>query len=504
MALALAGEHWRNQQAVRADMELEAQRDPFIDSNLAMLRAHIALVDLYWSGQLVHGVDPVPEVSHVLGSEQITLEPEQQRAVEAIGQRVALALYWAKASTGDWDEGEAEPEEPSFTVAWNSDVPFAVLGPAGSGKSTTVMVAVQKAQASGARVVLACPTRMLVAAYRQKYPDLDVDSVHAVFQLFRPEHETLLSMATYDLVVLDEVSQISAATFERLLRIWEAASSQPVVFIGDFAQLKGVEPTQARDSPFWSTVFKFELRTMRRCRCSALRWKLELLRVAKPSQKQLSDILRGHRAPTRQNRQKYRPPSSPPSDDDIQAVFAETPDTVFVTITKAAAAAVNALAVSTFFPDQSPLAVLPGDPDANPANFRGSEQHAWEPAPIPIFLGARVQLTKNLHKEMDYVNGMGATILGLQQGGVRVRTDTGFTVVVYPWTDGDSRATFHPMRLGYANTLTKLQGVTLDSMTLYLDVANIPAAGYVALSRVRYDKQWRFVGHLTRHHFTPA
>ncbi|CAE7435818.1 unnamed protein product, partial [Symbiodinium pilosum] len=155
------------------------------------------------------------------------------------------ALYWAKASTGDWDEGEGEPEEPSFTVDWSWDSAFAVLGPAGSGKSTTVMVAMEKARAAGARVVLACPTRMLVAAYRQKYPDLDVDSVHAVFQLFRPEHETLLSMATYELVVLDEVSQISAAVFERLLRIWEAAGNQPaLVFIGDFAQLKGVEPTQ--------------------------------------------------------------------------------------------------------------------------------------------------------------------------------------------------------------------------------------------------------------------
>ena len=192
---------------------------------------------LHWwisTGQLVHGVDPIPEVSHTLGSEQITLEREQQQVVEAIGQRVALALYWAKASTGDWDE----PEEPSFTVDWSWDSAFAVLGPAGSGKSTTIMVAVEKAQAAGARVVLACPTRMLVAAYRQKYPDLDVDSVHAVFQLFRP---------------------ISAAVFERLLRIWEAAGNQPaLVFISDFAQLKGVEPTQARDSPFWSTVFKFE------------------------------------------------------------------------------------------------------------------------------------------------------------------------------------------------------------------------------------------------------
>ena len=505
MALVHAGDYWRDQQAVRADMELEAQRDPFIESNLAMLRAHIALVDLYWSGQLVHGVDPIPEVSYTLGSEQITLEREQQQVVEAIGQRVALALYWAKASTGDWDEGEGEPEEPSFMVDWSWDSAFAVLGPAGSGKSTTVMVAVEKARAAGARVVLACPTRMLVAAYRQKYPDLDVDSVHAVFQLFRPEHETLLSMATYDLVVLDEVSQISAAVFERLLRIWEAAGNQPaLVFVGDFAQLKGVEPTQARDSPFWSTVFKFELRTMRRCRCAALRWKLELLRAAKPSQKQLTDILRGHRAPRRQNRQGYQAPSSPPSDDDIRAVFVEDPDTVFVTITKAAAAAVNDLAVSTFFPDQAPLAVLPGDPDANPANFYASEQRAWDPAPIPIFVGARIQLTRNIHKEMDYVNGMGATILGLQQGGVRVRTDTGFIVVVYPWTDAESQSTYHPLRLGYANTLTKLQGATLDSMTLYLDVPNIPAAGYVALSRVRYDKHWRFVGYLTRHHFTPA
>ena len=204
-------------------------------------------MDLYWSGQLVNGVDPVPEVSHTLGSEKVTLALEQQRVVQAIEQRVALALYWMKASTGDWDEGEPEAGEPVFDVAWHWDAPFAVLGPAGSGKSTTVMVAVETAQAVGARVVLACPTRMLVAAYRQKYPDLDVDSVHAVFQLFRPEHETLLSMATYDLVVLDEVSQISAAVFERLLRLWEAAGHQPaLVFLGDFAQLKGWSPPKPR------------------------------------------------------------------------------------------------------------------------------------------------------------------------------------------------------------------------------------------------------------------
>jgi hypothetical protein len=52
--------------------------------------------------------------------------------------------------------------------------------------------------------------------------------------------------------------------------------------------------------------------------------------------------------------------------------------------------------------------------------------------------------------------------------------------------------------------LHKVQGATLDHITLWLDVANMPAAGYVALSRVEYDANWRFVGDPSVHHFTPA
>ena len=59
-------------------------------------------------------------------------------------------------------------------------------------------------------------------------------------------------------------------------------------------------------------------------------------------------------------------------------------------------------------------------------------------------------------------------------------------------------------RLGYASTLHKVQGATLDHVTLWLDIPNMPAAAYVALSRVRRDKDWRFVGDPMIHHFTPA
>ena len=74
--------------------------------------------------------------------------------------------------------------------------------------------------------------------------------------------------------------------------------------------------------------------------------------------------------------------------------------------------------------------------------------------------------------------------------------------MVYPWTD-EYRVTYLPIRLAYANTLMKMQGATLKHMTVWLDV-KADAAGYVALSRVQYDRDWQYVGFLTRHHFEAA
>ncbi len=151
----------------------------------------------------------------------------------------------------------------------------------------------------------------------------------------------------------------------------------------------------------------------------------------------------------------------------------------------------------------TPLAILPGDPEANPSNFVGTAQTAWEPAAVPIFIGMTVMLTRNINKEVDYVNGMSAVVEGLYQSGVRVRTRTGYELMVFPWTDEEKRVYF-PMRVGYACTLMKMQGATLEHLTVWLDQANVEAAGYVALSRVEHEANWRFVGDPTEHHFTPA
>ena len=122
---------------------------------------------------------------------------------------------------------------------------------------------------------------------------------------------------------------------------------------------------------------------------------------------------------------------------------------------------------------------------------------------IPIHLGMRLTFTRNINKEMDFVNGMSCVVLGVHKAGLRVRTDTNHIVCVYPWTD-EWKTCFYPVRIGYAHTLMKMQGATLKDMTVWLDVANVEAAAYVALSRVEYDANWRFVGNPTVHHFTPA
>ena len=39
---------------------------------------------------------------------------------------------------------------------------------------------------------------------------------------------------------------------------------------------------------------------------------------------------------------------------------------------------------------------------------------------------------------------------------------------------------YFPLCAGYANTLLKMQGATLEHLTIWLDKANVEAAGYVA------------------------
>ncbi|CAE7474952.1 unnamed protein product, partial [Symbiodinium sp. CCMP2592] len=445
---------WRDPQKIRAELEKEARSETYIQNTLAMLPARIELIDAYLSGEMTVEKEPEPALDGVakVASANIKVAPEQANVIHTIRRRVQHALE------AKWPEdNQVDSWAIWFDQAAPANRPTVVLGPAGSGKSTAVEIALAEAVKAGAHVGVACPTGMLATRYRSRYPDLDIDTVHGMFALHKDELTTADIMKIYDLIIIDEIGQLPVWIFDRLLRLWDAAERRPaIVFVGDFCQLTGADGTTARDSPRWPQMSISTLFEMRRCKCAKLKWKLQLLRSSIPSGAQLKRLLKGHRANLRTDRTRGNIVTA----DDVAEVFKQTPNTTFVTISRRGTAKVNQHAVRALFSDADVLGRIPCDPQENFDNFRGTAQ---------------------------------------------VKTDEGKVLLIHPiahecalW-DGSVQTTIaFPLRLGYSTTLHKIQGATLSHITIWMDVPFVKAALYVALSRVQYDRDWRFVGSIDR------
>jgi predicted ATPase len=114
-------------------------------------------------------------------------------------------------------------------------------------------------------------------------------------------------------------------------------------------------------------------------------------------------------------------------------------------------------------------------------------------APENLYLkkGARVMMVKNNFEE-KYANGTLGTVLECDEYGITVETVDGRAIVVKPasWKieeDGKTKAeiTQYPLRLAWAITVHKSQGMSMDSAEVDLTQAFEKGMGYVALSRVR-------------------
>ena len=488
---------WRSMPAIRQEMELEACRDFVIECTLEAVKAQTEIVDAYLSGSRCAN-DSVRAETKSASVAREDLSPEQTAAFARICSGVNRAI---EARTTAESEGE-ETWRQHVGAPRETPQPLAYLGAAGTGKSIAAKAAMKQALQEGGVVGVACPTGLLSATYRCNFMDAQVDTVHSFFGLHLQEEVTLTLLLDFDLIVVEEVGQISCEHFERILRLWDAADRRPVlVFVGDFMQLPAVDGTSARDSPRWNSVRATTFETPMRSLCPELTNKLQLLRKQCPTPSQLQWILRGHRASPADGLE--------PTSEDVSRILRERPNATLVTYTRRAAAHLNDLAVEAIFGNTETVPV-PADPDCNLDNYQGKKTIAYEPAYISICVGMRISLCRNIDKPGDYVNGMTATIQAINQHGIEARTATGRDVTISKVTeektlaDGEVvKSCFYPIRLGYAVTLHKVQGSTLEYMALWLDQENVAGAAYVALSRVRRDRDWQFFGRLNVAHFTP-
>lgn len=149
------------------------------------------------------------------------------------------------------------------------------------------------------------------------------------------------------------------------------------------------------------------------------------------------------------------------------------------------------------------LANLKGEPKAFEMEARGPEKltaalkrGCLSPELLSLKIGARVMFTKNAKTDSTthrYVNGTLGVITGFSETGHPiVKTNAGRTIFAEPdeWhiEDGGrvlARIIQIPLRLAWAMTVHKSQGMSLDAAHMDLSDTFEYGQGYVALSRVR-------------------
>ncbi|MBA3732898.1 AAA family ATPase [Patescibacteria group bacterium] len=145
------------------------------------------------------------------------------------------------------------------------------------------------------------------------------------------------------------------------------------------------------------------------------------------------------------------------------------------------------------------LNLIKGDEKEYNMTWKGSsglmeslKKSCLSPEVLTLKKGARVMFTKN-HNEGIYVNGTLGVISDFNSfGDPIVETTNGMKLSVSPqsWKveeEGKVKAeiTQYPLRLAWAITVHKSQGMSLDAMEVDLSKSFVKGMGYVALSRVR-------------------
>ena len=384
----------------------------------------------------------------------------------------------------------------AYELIANTNSSFFLTGRAGTGK-TTFLRNVQKIVDK--QFVTLAPTG--VAAILA-----GGDTIHSFFGLpmdacipgtmGKMSESRILTLIHADTIIIDEVSMVRCDiidaidyTMRKTLRNMQPFGGKQVIFVGDMFQLppvvkQGAEYELMHDLYNTNDFFFYKADVIKRMRLV----KIEFQKVYRQEDEDFLRILENVRL------NKTMPENLMHLNERVSQPTKE--DGAVITL-----ASLNKTADTI---NQQRLAEI----EADEYIYEGTVQGKFEEKRLPVDLtlklkvGAQVMFTRNdQHKR--WVNGTIGKVTKLTKDEIQVTTDDGSTYVVpncswesYSYEyDKESKKmkkelmgtfTQYPLRLAWAITVHKSQGMTFDKM--YLDLSRgMFAAGqlYVALSRVR-------------------
>ena len=398
-------------------------------------------------------------------------------------QEETVAAEPDKTHESSTDTG-ADPRQLAAIKAIVAGENVFLTGGAGCGKSFVIDEAKRRLKKLRRNVVVCAPTGIAAV-------NVGGTTVHRAFHLgigvlgrdSRLRVREPVSQA--DVVIIDEVSMLRCDVFDAVTAILRKVRPKPqLVVVGDFSQLPPVVTGNDLDAlrdeygALWRGPFAFQGRTWDS-------WDFHPFVLTQCHRQQdsaflsaLTNLRKGDAATCRWVWEHAR----------HEAI----PDAPFVAATNRVVDSVN----------QERLAALTGEEHVFRAE-RSGKFGCGNPVDETVVLkrGARVVCCKNDPADR-FVNGSCGEVVGFSgPKAVRVRLDSGSTVAIEPVTwsavdyeydedDGELHEvelgtfTQMPLRLAWAMTIHKTQGLTLDAMNLN-PVCFENGQLYVALSRVR-------------------
>lgn len=419
--------------------------------------------------------------------------PNALKTAPAAGKRRSAEL----PPLPSWPAGVAATPEFEAVADYvrTSDGHLFVTGRAGTGKSTLLRVIAEMLSASA--VVLAPTGLAAVTAGGQ--------TIHSFFgfppRLIRPEDIRRSRnggvMRRLTSIIIDEVSMVRSdlmAAIDQSLRLNRGRPREPfggvrMILFGDLHQLPPVvQETEVADhlDGTYGGPFFFDVAALREPPGTAL---IELGAVFRQSDETLIDLLN-----------RVRDGTVDEGDLDLLNArvapirrLSEGDPFVILTPTNAAAHRINAAFLSA----------LPGEPNVYQASQSGDFSASAQPTDpsLELKVGAKVILLRN-DSERRWVNGTIARVTRLAEKTVWVRIGdleheiepVAWEARRYAYDQAEGRVTETiagtfkqlPLRLAWALTIHKSQGLTLDKV--YIDLGRGTFAhgqAYVALSRCR-------------------